>query len=188
MGKVTLFPESDISTGGWTTTPLFSKIDEDNTVPDGVFISTTAKNDTFKCELTGTPAETGIITKITMRWRARGTPVDLHRLQLSVTSADEATLFVDFETTFLKTIFEDSLAIFDLNTPRTKAEMDGARLIVKSSDPAMANPGDWDIDYINVDCKYLPAVIPDSWHPGIDEPLIVVPSMISSGNIKGYSV
>lgn len=187
MAQVTLVPTSDIVTGSWTTTPLFSKINEDFGSPDGTFISNTVRNDVFRCGMTDSPAEVGGVVKLTIRARSRATPDALHQLRISIKSSDLATVFAEFLASFLPTTFINQIGVFNKDPALTKAQIDDAIFEVESEDPGMANPGDWDIDTLNLDIEYIPSVRPETWHPPVEQPLIIIPSMIPSGNVKGYS-
>lgn len=160
MALATLTPDSDITVASWTTTPLFSKVNEDIDTPDGTTIVNTNRNQNAVLGQDDSPADVGEVTEVILRLRASGTPDNLHNLRLELMSSDLVTTFATFETGLVLTSvladFSDTTAV-----SMTKVQIDDTVFRFKTLDPGMVNPGDWKIDTINNDITYSVAAAPD---------------------------
>ncbi len=153
--SASLIPDSDISTGTWTPTPLWQRVDEDIDSPDGVTISTTSRNDVSKFGQSNSPIDVDTVTAVNLRVRANSTAGAEHQIMLELRSSNEITLYASFQPV-LSTVMT-TYSSGDIAVSMTKAQIDDAILILQSLDPAQPNAGTWEVDTVNNDMTYTPA-------------------------------
>ncbi len=138
----TLVPTSDVAAGGWTTTPLWSKVDEPLGSPDGSDILGTTGGTTTACRLALSDVDSDFasMTTITISVRVGGevaTPDDTFDLRVRVVKSDGTTamtswyelLAVNVSTTDQNYTSGDVLIA--AGSSATKAEWDAAQVQIE---------------------------------------------------------
>jgi hypothetical protein len=151
----TVAPDGDNTTGSWTTTPLFSKVNEDIDSPDGTFI-TSPNNPSSANEVifeVTCPADVGTITEANLRARAKksasgGREVRLNLVYWSATTA------TNYQSGNLTTTFEEISSGNKTGLSISKATCDGSTINIVPTTTGTGPGRAINLDTFNLDITY----------------------------------
>lgn len=154
-------PDADNATGSWTTTPLFSKVNEDIDTPDGTVITSsnnpsTPTNDVI-FDVT-CPADVETITEANLRIRAREQGSSGRTISFAVSWS--ATAATDFNTGTLTATLANYASGNQTGLSISKATCDASTIKVAPTTSGTGPAEKAEIDAFNIDIVYTPAAPP----------------------------
>jgi hypothetical protein len=148
----TIAPADDSATGGFSTTPLWSKINEDIDSPDGTVI-TSGNNPSAIVTFTVTcPADLETITEANLRLRARQNNVSRN---ISAAVSWSATSATNFNTSTLnKTALQNYASGNQTGLSISKATCDSSTLSFTPTTTGTGAAAQMTVDTFNLDITY----------------------------------
>jgi hypothetical protein len=160
---VTIAPDADTTTVGWTTAPLFSSVnDAIVAASDATFIRSTAGTGVYDYECTMANAGmSGLASQLSFEFRARISATEALTYTVQILYSTDGTLpSISAGTATLTDTFARSVLTVS-GLALTKAQVDNLKVIVRAAVPAT---GTMSIDVSCFDCvaTYDPGATPDA--------------------------
>lgn len=153
----TVAPDGDNNTGGWATTPLWSKVDDDIDAPDATVIvspnNPSSPGDDVVFDLT-CPADVGTITDANLRVRAREQG---GARNVSLDLKWSATTATDFSTGNLTTTLTNYASGNQTGLSISKSTCDASTIRANPTTSGGGSPENAEIDAFNLDITYTAA-------------------------------
>lgn len=148
----TIAPAGDDTAGGFSSAPLFSKINEDIDSPDGTVI-TSGNNPSSLVRFTvSCPADVATITEANLRLRARQNDVNRN---ISAAVAWSATAATDFNTSTLnKTALQNYASGNQTGLSISKAACNSSTLSFTPTTTGTGTAAQMTVDTLNLDIVY----------------------------------
>ena len=153
----TVAPDGDNDTGGWSTTPLWSKVDDDIDAPDGTVIvspnNPSSPSDDVVFDVT-CPGDVGTITEANLRLRAREQG---GARNVSLDLKWSATTTTDFSTGNLTTTMTNYASGNQTGLSISKSTCDASTIRANPTTTGGGSPEKAEIDSFNLDIIYTAA-------------------------------